>query len=178
MYPNKYLDLLHAQVAAQRSAHTPTRRRTLSSLGRCSLLSLTQSGQTYRLLAHYTLCVRVDTRKPIVCAMCAAAQSSPLRMHSKTVSEPAARDSSPTRRPKAPRAPTRLDVQACRRVTNVSSCNCSSSYVEAYGQGDFDGAGSGHYFYGTLRMPPSGWVNNCDGKRGHIIVAPVPEWRA
>ena len=66
MYPNKYLDLpihhLHAQVAARRSAHTPTRRRTLSSLGRCSLLSLTQSGQTYRLLAHDTLCV--DTRKP------------------------------------------------------------------------------------------------------------------
>ena len=28
----------------------------------------------------------------------------------------------------------------------------------------FDGAGSGHDFYGTLWMPPTGWVNNCDGK--------------
>jgi hypothetical protein len=39
------------------------------------------------------------------------------------------------------------------------------SYVEAYGQGEFDGYGSGHDFYGTLFMPPTGSVNNCDGKR-------------
>ena len=30
---------------------------------------------------------------------------------------------------------------------------------------DFDGQGSGHDFRGTLWMPPTGWVNNCDGGR-------------
>ena len=30
---------------------------------------------------------------------------------------------------------------------------------------DFDGQGSGHDFSGTLWMPPTGWVNNCDGGR-------------
>eukprot|EP00290_Baffinella_frigidus_P008285 CAMPEP_0180126432 /NCGR_PEP_ID=MMETSP0986-20121125/5710_1 /TAXON_ID=697907 /ORGANISM="non described non described, Strain CCMP2293" /LENGTH=66 /DNA_ID=CAMNT_0022065895 /DNA_START=594 /DNA_END=794 /DNA_ORIENTATION=+ len=33
--------------------------------------------------------------------------------------------------------------------------------------GQFDGQGSGHDFYGTLYMPPSGSVNSCDGGRSH-----------
>ena len=33
--------------------------------------------------------------------------------------------------------------------------------------GDFDGQGSGHDFYGTLYMPPTGFINNCDGGRSH-----------
>merc|ERR1712097_71027 len=32
-----------------------------------------------------------------------------------------------------------------------------------YTNGDFDGQGSGHDYYGTLYMPPTGFVNNCDG---------------
>ena len=35
------------------------------------------------------------------------------------------------------------------------------------GAGDFDGQSSGHDYYGTLWMPPTGFVNNCDGGRSH-----------
>ena len=42
----------------------------------------------------------------------------------------------------------------------------SDGYI-AYGAGDFDGQSSGHDFYGTLWMPPTGFVNNCDGGRSH-----------
>ena len=41
-----------------------------------------------------------------------------------------------------------------------------SGYI-CYGFGEFDGQGSGHDFYGTLYMPPSGYVNSCDGGRSH-----------
>ena len=34
--------------------------------------------------------------------------------------------------------------------------------------GDFDGQGSGHDFYGTLYMPPTGFINNCDGGRSML----------
>ena len=37
----------------------------------------------------------------------------------------------------------------------------------AFGSGEFDGQGSGHDFNGTLYMPPSGYVNSCDGGRSH-----------
>jgi len=30
-----------------------------------------------------------------------------------------------------------------------------------------DGQSSGHDYYGTLWMPPTGFVNNCDGGRSH-----------
>ena len=36
-----------------------------------------------------------------------------------------------------------------------------------FGSGQFDGQGSGHDYYGTLFMPPTGSVNNCDGGRAH-----------
>ena len=39
------------------------------------------------------------------------------------------------------------------------------SYVQSYTNGAFDGQGDGHDFYATLWMPPTGWVNNCDGGR-------------
>ena len=42
----------------------------------------------------------------------------------------------------------------------------STSYIY-FGSGEFDGQGSGHDFYGTLYMPPSGYVNSCDGGRSH-----------
>jgi len=41
-----------------------------------------------------------------------------------------------------------------------------TSYIY-FGSGEFDGQGSGHDFSGTLYMPPSGYVNNCDGGRSH-----------
>ena len=41
-----------------------------------------------------------------------------------------------------------------------------TSYIY-FGSGEFDGQGSGHDFYGTLYMPPTGSVNNCDGGRAH-----------
>ena len=39
-----------------------------------------------------------------------------------------------------------------------------TSYIY-FGSGEFDGQGSGHDFYGTLYLPPSGYVNSCDGGR-------------
>merc|ERR1712216_723420 len=39
-----------------------------------------------------------------------------------------------------------------------------TSYIY-FGSGDFDGQGSGHDFSGTLYMPPTGFINNCDGGR-------------
>ena len=39
-----------------------------------------------------------------------------------------------------------------------------TSYIY-FGSGEFDGQGSGHDFSGTLYMPPTGFVNNCDGGR-------------
>eukprot|EP00283_Hemiselmis_rufescens_P006602 CAMPEP_0173431004 /NCGR_PEP_ID=MMETSP1357-20121228/9258_1 /TAXON_ID=77926 /ORGANISM="Hemiselmis rufescens, Strain PCC563" /LENGTH=102 /DNA_ID=CAMNT_0014395421 /DNA_START=44 /DNA_END=352 /DNA_ORIENTATION=+ len=36
-----------------------------------------------------------------------------------------------------------------------------------YGTGQFDGQGSGHDFMGTVFMPPTGFINNCDGGRSH-----------
>jgi len=41
-----------------------------------------------------------------------------------------------------------------------------SQYIY-FGSGQFDGQGSGHDYYGTLFMPPTGFVNNCDGGRSH-----------
>ena len=41
-----------------------------------------------------------------------------------------------------------------------------TSYIY-FGSGEFDGQGSGHDFSGTLYMPPSGYVNSCDGGRSH-----------
>ena len=41
-----------------------------------------------------------------------------------------------------------------------------TSYIY-FGSGEFDGQGSGHDYYGTLYMPPTGFVNNCDGGRSH-----------
>jgi hypothetical protein len=41
-----------------------------------------------------------------------------------------------------------------------------TSYIY-FGSGEFDGQGSGHDYYGTLYMPSSGYVNNCDGGRSH-----------
>jgi len=41
-----------------------------------------------------------------------------------------------------------------------------TSYIY-FGSGQFDGQGSGHDYYGTLFMPPTGFVNNCDGGRSH-----------
>ena len=41
-----------------------------------------------------------------------------------------------------------------------------TSYIY-FGSGEFDGQGSGHDFSGTLYMPPTGFVNNCDGGRSH-----------
>ena len=41
-----------------------------------------------------------------------------------------------------------------------------TSYIY-FGSGEFDGQGSGHDFNGTLYMPPSGYVNSCDGGRSH-----------
>ena len=41
-----------------------------------------------------------------------------------------------------------------------------TSYIY-FGSGEFDGQGSGHDFSGTLYMPPSGYINSCDGGRSH-----------
>jgi hypothetical protein len=41
-----------------------------------------------------------------------------------------------------------------------------TSYIY-FGSGEFDGQGSGHDYYGTLYMPSTGFVNNCDGGRSH-----------
>jgi len=41
-----------------------------------------------------------------------------------------------------------------------------TSYIY-FGSGEFDGQGSGHDFSGTLYMPPSGFINSCDGGRSH-----------
>ena len=41
-----------------------------------------------------------------------------------------------------------------------------TSYIY-FGSGEFDGQGSGHDFSGTLYMPPTGFINNCDGGRSH-----------
>jgi hypothetical protein len=41
-----------------------------------------------------------------------------------------------------------------------------TSYIY-FGSGEFDGQGSGHDFNGTLYLPPSGYVNSCDGGRSH-----------
>ncbi|EKX32775.1 hypothetical protein GUITHDRAFT_156237 [Guillardia theta CCMP2712] len=42
-----------------------------------------------------------------------------------------------------------------------------AGYFGLYGTGQFDGQSSGHDFYGTIYMPPTGFVNNCDGGRSH-----------
>ena len=41
----------------------------------------------------------------------------------------------------------------------------AEGYYGSSSAGYFDGEGSGHDFYGTLYMPPTGFVNNCDGGR-------------
>ena len=41
------------------------------------------------------------------------------------------------------------------------------SYFGLYGTGQFDGQNSGHDYWGTLWLPPTGFVNNCDGGRAH-----------
>ena len=41
-----------------------------------------------------------------------------------------------------------------------------TSYIY-FGSGEFDGQGSGHDYFGTLYMPSSGFINNCDGGRSH-----------
>ena len=38
-------------------------------------------------------------------------------------------------------------------------------FLSTDSSGEFDGQGSGHDFYGTLWMPPTGDVNSCDGGR-------------
>ena len=38
-------------------------------------------------------------------------------------------------------------------------------FLSTDSSGEFDGQDSGHDFYGTLWMPPTGAVNNCDGGR-------------
>mmetsp|Transcript_68723 Transcript_68723/g.164460 ORF Transcript_68723/g.164460 Transcript_68723/m.164460 type:complete len:111 (-) Transcript_68723:127-459(-) len=43
----------------------------------------------------------------------------------------------------------------------------SGGYLGMYGTGQFDGQGSGHDFGGTVWYPSHGYVNNCDGGRGH-----------
>ena len=43
----------------------------------------------------------------------------------------------------------------------------SCAFVPADGAGDFDGQNSGHDYWGTLWLPPTGFVNNCDGGRAH-----------
>merc|ERR1711924_408713 len=76
-----------------------------------------------------------------------------------------------------------LRVEACVCVDNMfsfwSSSNMKSYFtslftqlagkpvvgIVLYGNGEFDGQGSGHDFYGTLYTPPIGWRNNTDGGR-------------
>ena len=41
-----------------------------------------------------------------------------------------------------------------------------TSYIY-FGSGQFDGQGSGHDYWGTLYLPPTGSINNCDGGRAH-----------
>ena len=41
-----------------------------------------------------------------------------------------------------------------------------TSYIY-FGSGEFDGQGSGHDYLGTLYMPSTGSINNCDGGRSH-----------
>jgi hypothetical protein len=41
-----------------------------------------------------------------------------------------------------------------------------TSYIY-FGSGEFDGQGSGHDYLGTLYMPSTGSINNCDGGRTH-----------
>ena len=41
-----------------------------------------------------------------------------------------------------------------------------TSYI-FFGSGEFDGQGSGHDYLGTLYMPSTGSINNCDGGRSH-----------
>ena len=41
-----------------------------------------------------------------------------------------------------------------------------TSYIY-FGSGEFDGQGSGHDYDGTLYMPSTGAINNCDGGRSH-----------
>jgi hypothetical protein len=41
-----------------------------------------------------------------------------------------------------------------------------TSYIY-FGSGEFDGQGSGHDYLGTLYMPSTGSINNCDGGRAH-----------
>ena len=49
-------------------------------------------------------------------------------------------------------------------ISDPEPCNLQYIY---FGSGQFDGQGSGHDYYGTLFMPPTGFVNNCDGGRSH-----------
>eukprot|EP00294_Goniomonas_avonlea_P010525 CAMPEP_0114567652 /NCGR_PEP_ID=MMETSP0114-20121206/15599_1 /TAXON_ID=31324 /ORGANISM="Goniomonas sp, Strain m" /LENGTH=63 /DNA_ID=CAMNT_0001754263 /DNA_START=164 /DNA_END=355 /DNA_ORIENTATION=+ len=52
-------------------------------------------------------------------------------------------------------------------IVTFQSLASKGGYI-TYGNGEFDGQNSGHDFSGTLYMPPSGSVNNCDGARSHL----------
>eukprot|EP00286_Rhodomonas_abbreviata_P015170 CAMPEP_0181320228 /NCGR_PEP_ID=MMETSP1101-20121128/18005_1 /TAXON_ID=46948 /ORGANISM="Rhodomonas abbreviata, Strain Caron Lab Isolate" /LENGTH=64 /DNA_ID=CAMNT_0023427905 /DNA_START=159 /DNA_END=353 /DNA_ORIENTATION=- len=54
--------------------------------------------------------------------------------------------------------------QLLRQIQSLAETH---SYVEDYGQGDFDGQGSGHDYGGDGWHPSFGYVNNCDGSRSH-----------
>jgi hypothetical protein len=61
---------------------------------------------------------------------------------------------------------TTTSTNPIQNMTGFRNRAGEPGYV-AYGAGDFDGQNSGHDFYGTLWMPPTGFVNNCDGGRSH-----------
>ena len=63
-------------------------------------------------------------------------------------------------------ASTHREMFALLAATQTTTMLAATGYID-YGAGDFDGQSSGHDYFGTLWMPPTGYVNNCDGGRSH-----------
>ena len=65
--------------------------------------------------------------------------------------------------------PTSLHACPTHILTSPPACTAHRLFVRLFvrtdSSGEFDGQDSGHDFYGTLWMPPTGAVNNCDGGR-------------
>ena len=60
-----------------------------------------------------------------------------------------------------------LTVGVCAHEQMLCVTNLPPCLFDHTPPGVFDGQGSGHDFYGTLYLPPTGSINNCDGGRAH-----------
>ena len=66
-----------------------------------------------------------------------------------------------------PASPPPLPLQNQQLTTKLCVTSLPPCLFDHTPPGVFDGQGSGHDYYGTLFMPPTGFINNCDGGRSH-----------